>query len=137
MHAAAYGDHQPSPLAAGLHFLHVPIHPPPYLLISDGGDPIRNLHVQISLFHTANISFSHGHPPAAGLLLLSCSVLSKRSDLFVCTQRRLLRWELSSRCKKQNKKKISSTPSAVKEKEDLHPDVESQEMNDDTFCEYR
>ncbi|CAJ1085442.1 neural cell adhesion molecule L1-like protein isoform X1 [Xyrichtys novacula] len=24
----------------------------------------------------------------------------------------------------------------VKEKEDLHPDVESQEMNDDTFCEY-
>uniref|UniRef100_A0A674MEP5 Neural cell adhesion molecule L1 n=1 Tax=Takifugu rubripes TaxID=31033 RepID=A0A674MEP5_TAKRU len=25
---------------------------------------------------------------------------------------------------------------AVKEKEDLHPDVESQEMNDDTFCEY-
>ncbi|KAI3370453.1 hypothetical protein L3Q82_025217, partial [Scortum barcoo] len=26
--------------------------------------------------------------------------------------------------------------SAVKEKEDLHPDVESQGMNDDTFCEY-
>lgn len=26
---------------------------------------------------------------------------------------------------------------AVKEKEDLHPDVESQGMNDDTFCEYR
>uniref|UniRef100_H3DCJ6 Cell adhesion molecule L1-like b n=1 Tax=Tetraodon nigroviridis TaxID=99883 RepID=H3DCJ6_TETNG len=25
---------------------------------------------------------------------------------------------------------------AVKGKEDLHPDVESQEMNDDTFCEY-
>uniref|UniRef100_A0A3Q3MVD4 Neural cell adhesion molecule L1-like protein n=2 Tax=Mastacembelus armatus TaxID=205130 RepID=A0A3Q3MVD4_9TELE len=25
---------------------------------------------------------------------------------------------------------------AVKEKEDLHPDVESQGMNDDTFCEY-
>lgn len=25
----------------------------------------------------------------------------------------------------------------VKEKEDLHPDVESQGMNDDTFCEYR
>ncbi|XP_034393118.1 neural cell adhesion molecule L1-like protein isoform X10 [Cyclopterus lumpus] len=25
---------------------------------------------------------------------------------------------------------------AVKEKEDLHPDVESQRMNDDTFCEY-
>uniref|UniRef100_A0A665T6V9 Neural cell adhesion molecule L1-like protein n=1 Tax=Echeneis naucrates TaxID=173247 RepID=A0A665T6V9_ECHNA len=25
---------------------------------------------------------------------------------------------------------------AVKEKEDLHPDVESQEKNDDTFCEY-
>ncbi|XP_040908757.1 neural cell adhesion molecule L1-like protein isoform X2 [Toxotes jaculatrix] len=25
---------------------------------------------------------------------------------------------------------------AVKEKEDLHPDVESQAMNDDTFCEY-
>lgn len=24
----------------------------------------------------------------------------------------------------------------VKEKEDLHPDVESQVMNDDTFCEY-
>lgn len=28
-------------------------------------------------------------------------------------------------------------PSAVKEKEDLHPDMESQGMNDDTFCEYR
>ncbi|XP_034441076.1 neural cell adhesion molecule L1-like protein isoform X8 [Hippoglossus hippoglossus] len=26
---------------------------------------------------------------------------------------------------------------SVKEKEDLHPDVESQGMNDDTFCEYR
>uniref|UniRef100_A0A3Q3GEL4 protein-tyrosine-phosphatase n=1 Tax=Labrus bergylta TaxID=56723 RepID=A0A3Q3GEL4_9LABR len=26
---------------------------------------------------------------------------------------------------------------AVKEKEDLHPDEESQGMNDDTFCEYR
>lgn len=26
---------------------------------------------------------------------------------------------------------------AVKEKEDLHPDLESQGMNDDTFCEYR
>ncbi|XP_014871075.1 neural cell adhesion molecule L1-like protein [Poecilia latipinna] len=25
---------------------------------------------------------------------------------------------------------------SVKEKEDLHPDVESQGMNDDTFCEY-
>ena len=25
----------------------------------------------------------------------------------------------------------------VKEKEDLHPDVDSQGMNDDTFCEYR
>ncbi|XP_049895718.1 neural cell adhesion molecule L1-like protein [Epinephelus moara] len=24
----------------------------------------------------------------------------------------------------------------VKEKEDLHPDLESQGMNDDTFCEY-
>lgn len=24
----------------------------------------------------------------------------------------------------------------MKEKEDLHPDVESQGMNDDTFCEY-
>lgn len=40
--------------------------------------------------------------------------------------------------KQTNKqKKLSSTSSAVKEKEDLHPDVESQEMNDDTFCEYR
>ena len=28
-------------------------------------------------------------------------------------------------------------PPAVKEKEDLHPDVESQGMNDDTLCEYR
>lgn len=28
-------------------------------------------------------------------------------------------------------------PPAVKEKEDLHPDMESQGMNDDTFCEYR
>lgn len=27
--------------------------------------------------------------------------------------------------------------SAVKEKENLHPDVESQGMNDDTFCEHR
>uniref|UniRef100_W5MUN0 Neural cell adhesion molecule L1-like protein n=1 Tax=Lepisosteus oculatus TaxID=7918 RepID=W5MUN0_LEPOC len=26
---------------------------------------------------------------------------------------------------------------SVKEKEDLHPDIESQVMNDDTFCEYR
>lgn len=26
---------------------------------------------------------------------------------------------------------------AVKEKEDLHPDTESQEMNDETFYEYR
>ncbi|PWA23378.1 hypothetical protein CCH79_00016467 [Gambusia affinis] len=26
---------------------------------------------------------------------------------------------------------------SVKEKEDLHPDVESQGINDDTFCEYR
>lgn len=26
---------------------------------------------------------------------------------------------------------------AVKEKEDLQPDMESQGMNDDTFCEYR
>lgn len=28
-------------------------------------------------------------------------------------------------------------PPAVKAKEDLHPDMESQGMNDDTFCEYR
>lgn len=26
---------------------------------------------------------------------------------------------------------------SVKEKEDLHPDLESQGINDDTFCEYR
>lgn len=26
---------------------------------------------------------------------------------------------------------------AVKEKEDLHPDLESQGIHDDTFCEYR
>uniref|UniRef100_A0A8C4IFI8 Neural cell adhesion molecule L1-like protein n=1 Tax=Dicentrarchus labrax TaxID=13489 RepID=A0A8C4IFI8_DICLA len=31
---------------------------------------------------------------------------------------------------------VISTGSTVKEKEDLHPDVESQGMNDDTFCEY-
>lgn len=30
-----------------------------------------------------------------------------------------------------------SCPSTVKEKEDLHTDMESQDMNDDTFCEYR
>lgn len=26
---------------------------------------------------------------------------------------------------------------SVKEKEDLHPDLESPGINDDTFCEYR
>uniref|UniRef100_A0A7N6BLF9 Cell adhesion molecule L1-like b n=1 Tax=Anabas testudineus TaxID=64144 RepID=A0A7N6BLF9_ANATE len=31
---------------------------------------------------------------------------------------------------------VIMTKSTVKEKEDLHPDVESQGMNDDTFCEY-
>lgn len=49
MHADACSDHKPSPLTASLDFLHVPIYPPPY--------PISNLHVQISLFPTANISF--------------------------------------------------------------------------------
>lgn len=132
MHADACSDHKPSPLTASLDFLHVPIYPPPY--------PISNLHVQISLFPTANISFWHGLPPVAWLLLLFWPVLSKQSDLFVCSQRRLL-WDHSVGAfitlQKTKQKKISSTSSAVKEKEDLHPDVGSQEMNDDTFCEYR
>lgn len=136
---AGCSDHQPSPLAASLHFLHVPIYPPPHLLITDSGVPIRNVHMHISLFPTTNVSLLP--TPGAGLLLLLCPVLPKQSELFVCSLRRLLRDHSVGafiRLRKINqKKKISSTSSAVKEREDLHPDVESQEMNDDTFCEYR
>ncbi|CAG07561.1 unnamed protein product, partial [Tetraodon nigroviridis] len=48
----------------------------------------------------------------------------------------IIRWEPHHVAKNKTKQKNSSTSSAVKGKEDLHPDVESQEMNDDTFCEY-
>lgn len=65
----------PAVLAASLPFLHVPIYPPPHLLITDSGVPIRNLHMQISLFHTTNVP--RGQPPVVWLLLLFCPVLSK------------------------------------------------------------
>lgn len=93
-------------------------------------------HVHILLFRTTDVWLSHWHPPVEGLLLFVFPVLF--------SQLRLL-WDslgsfrslIASRTNKQTSKKLSSTSSAVKEKEDLHPDVESQEMIDDTFCEYR
>jgi len=36
-----------------------------------------------------------------------------------------------------SKLRMLSCVYSVKEKEDMHPDLESQGMNDDTFCEYR
>lgn len=94
------------------------------------------LHVHILLFRTTDVWLSHWHRPVEGLLLFVFPVLF--------SQHRLLRDSLGSfrslialPTNKQTSKKLSSTSPAVKEKEDLHPDVESQEMNDDTFCEYR
>lgn len=94
------------------------------------------LHVHILLFRTTDVWLSHWRPPLEGLLLFVFPVLFSHYRL-LWDSLGSFRSLIVLRTNKQTSKKLSSTSPAVKEKEDLHPDVESQEMNDDTFCEYR
>lgn len=92
-------------------------------------------HVHILLFRTTDVWLSRWHPPVEGLFVFP--VLFSQHRLF-WDSLGSFRALIALRTNKQtSKKKLCSTSSAVKEKEDLHPDVESQGMNDDTFCEYR
>lgn len=88
------------------------------------------LRAQVSLFAATDISFPER------LLLLFFPVLFCQHWLLWESLGSFRSFIASQKTNKQTKK-ISSTLSAVKEKEDVHPDVESHEMNDDTFCEYR
>lgn len=92
----------------------VPVYPPPVPLIPDSGGPIRNLHMHISLFHTAK-HFLPSRPPVCSVapppfLAQTCPHNQTSLSAVSTGSFGIIRWRggLSSRCKKTIQKKKKS-----------------------------